>query len=92
MSKAIFKVPTPVNEKVREYKKDSKELKSLLNEYDEMNSDFEKVAKYFCFNPFVFDFDRAVQQVFFESIVELLSGDQMIADAIAKSPLLLSCT
>jgi len=36
MSKAIFKVPTPVNEKVREYKKNSKELKSLLNEYDEM--------------------------------------------------------
>ena len=30
MSKAIFKVPTPVNEKVKEYKKDSEELKSLL--------------------------------------------------------------
>ena len=28
MSKAIFKVPTPVNENVKEYKKDSKELKS----------------------------------------------------------------
>jgi len=36
MSKAIFKVPTPVNEKVKEYKKDSEELKSLLHEYDEM--------------------------------------------------------
>ena len=34
MSKAIFKVPTPVNEKVKEYKKDSEELKSLLHEYD----------------------------------------------------------
>ena len=30
MSKAMFKVPTPVNEKVKEYKKDSEELKSLL--------------------------------------------------------------
>ena len=36
MSKAIFKVPTPVNEKVKKYKKDSEELKSLLFEYDEM--------------------------------------------------------
>ena len=34
MSKAIFKVPTPVNENVKEYKKDSEELKSLLYEYD----------------------------------------------------------
>ena len=36
MSKAIFKVPTPVNEYVKEYKKDSEELKSLLDKYDEM--------------------------------------------------------
>ncbi len=36
MSKSIFKVPTPVNENVKEYSKDSEELKLLLHEYDEM--------------------------------------------------------
>lgn len=56
----------------------------MLDEYAAMNTDFEKAAKFFCFNPYVFDFDRSVQQVFFDSIVELLTGEQMIADALAK--------
>ena len=61
---------------MRKYLRQSK-LGDLLQEYADMNAEFEKMARFFCFNPFVFDFDQSVQVPVFRPLFCVL--DRMVA-------------